>query len=670
VVRCVIGSLLRGSVAAVALAAGEDAKAADISVLMPVKAPIIATYDWSGAYFGGTVGYGRGRAQSTLFDPDPSSASNSFGSLFGGAQIGYNHLLSSRLLLGVEADVAFPNFLGADDVVSSRTTAQTDVARKVDSIGTLRGRVGYTFNHWLIYATGGFAWSQARFLQMPGIVNDADKALRLATGWTLGAGAEVAFAPNWTARLEYLYSRFGDVTATFPSGTRYESGFDIHMLRLGLNRQLFRPDPASSAARDAFGGGWSADGNWNIHGQMTLVGQGYRHFRSPYEGENSLSGANQARNTASYTAFIGFRPWEGGEIYLNPELMQGFGLSDVRGVAGFPNGEAQKSDFPAPRFNMARMFLRQTYGLGGEQETMEDGPNQLAGKQDISRVTVTVGKFAVPDLFNGNAYANDPRTTFLNWNMYGGGSYDWTMDKLSWTWGAVVELNQKHWALRAGYFVLPVESNSNMFDTHIPERGQYTAELELRYQLFSQPGKFRLFGWLNHGFMGKYADALALAATTANVPDLALTRQVRTNYGIVANLEQAITDDLGIFSRATWSPGQIEIMGWTDCSESFSLGSVLKGTSWGRPDDKIGVAGLVEGLSPEARSYLAAGGLGILIGDGRLNYREEKILEAYYSYGFNKWTALTFDYQLIMDPGYNADRGPVSVFSGRFHAEF
>jgi len=458
------------------------------------------------------------------------------------------------------------------------------------------------------------------------------------------------------------------MTAAFPSGTRYETSFDIHMLRLGLNRQLFRSDTIAPAGKA--GDPWIADGSWNIHGQVTLVGQGYRHFRSPYEGPNSLSGANQARNTGSATAFIGLRAWDGGEIYLNPELMQGFGLSDVRGVAGFPNGEAQKSDFPKPRFNMARMFLRQTFGLGGEQETMEDGPNQLAGKQDISRITVTVGKFAVPDLFNGNVYANDPRTTFLNWNMYGGGSYDWTMDKLSWTWGAVVELNQKHWALRAGYFLLPVESNSNMFDTHIPDRGQYTAELELRYQLFSQPGKLRLFGWLNHGFMGRYADALALPMTTPNYPDIALTRQVRTNYGFVASLEQAITDDLGVFSRATWSPGQIEIMGWTDCSESFSLGTVLKGTSWGRPGDKIGVAGLVEGLSPEARTYFAAGGLGILIGDGKLNYREEKILEAYYAYGFNNWTTLTLDYQLIVNPGYNADRGPVSVYSARFHAEF
>jgi high affinity Mn2+ porin len=177
-------------------------------------------------------------------------------------------------------------------------------------------------------------------------------------------------------------------------------------------------------------------------------------------------------------------------------------------------------------------------------------------------------------------------------------------------------------------------------------------------------------GWVNHGTMGGYSDALALPVASPNYPDITLTRQVRTNYGFVVNAEQAITADLGVFSRASWSPGLVEIIGWTDCDQSLSFGAVLKGTAWGRPDDKIGVAGVVEGLSPEARSYFAAGGLGILIGDGALNYRQERVLEAYYAYSLNKWTTLTFDYQLIDNPGYNADRGPVSIYAGRLHAAF
>lgn len=590
--------------------------------------------------------------------------------MFGGFHAGYNYQWPSRLLLGVEADVAFPNFLETDDVVLSRpTTHGSTVYERLDYIATLRARAGRAFDRWMIYGTGGVAWSQARFAETFDASGFNNEILRPRMGWTLGAGIEAIVTPQWTARLEYLHYWLGSANAPFASGADLRSTQNIDAVRVGLNWH-----PAGSSSRLPSPG--AADGplldpaRWNIHGQSTLIGQGYFRFRSPYEGANSLSGNAQAKNTGSATAFIGFRAWEGGEIYVNPEIMQGFGLSDVHGVAGFPNGEAQKSNFPIPRFNMARLFLRQTFGLGGEQETIADGANQLAGKQDISRVTVTVGKFAVPDIFDGNAYANDPRTTFLNWNIYGGGSYDWTMDKLSWTWGGIVDLNQKYWALRTGYFLLPATSNSNFFDKHAPERGEYVAELELRYALAARPGKLRVFGWLNHGLMGGYTDALALPPTSPNYPDIALTRRVRTNYGVVVSAEQAITEDVGVFSRASWSPGLVEIAGWTDCDASISLGAVVKGTAWGRPADRIGIAGVAESLSPQARAYFAAGGLGILIGDGRLNYRPEKILETYYAYAINDWTTLSFDYQYVRNPGYNADRGPVSIFAGRLHFEF
>ncbi len=411
--------------------------------------------------------------------------------------------------------------------------------------------------------------------------------------------------------------------------------------------------------------------NWNIHGQTTFVGQGYPAFHSPYEGANSLSGVGQFRNTVSATAFFGLRLWSGAQFYFNPELMQGFGLNGTHGLAGFPNGEAQKSNFPIPRFNAARAFISQTIGLGGEREVIADGPNQLPGARDVSRLTVTVGKLAVTDYFLLNTYAGEPRTRFLNWNIYGGGAYDWTMDLLSWTWGGLVDLNQKHWALRAGYFLLPVESNTNYFDTHLFRHGQYTAELDIRYGVPNRPGKLQLFGWLSYGNIGSYGDAVAQPRSTPSYPDVALTRgRDRSNYGFVLSLEQAVSNDLGMFSRVSWSPELVESMGWTDCGESVSLGATLAGSSWHRPNDSIGLAGVIEGLSPTARRYFEAGGMGILIGDGRMNYRPEKVLEAYYAYGPVTSATLTFDYQLFVDPAYNADRGPVSIFALRAHGAF
>jgi len=627
------------------------------------KTPAEAVWTWTGLYIGGHVGYSRGWVSNTLVDSNPAisptTSAPTFGSMYGGFQAGYNYLLPSRLVLGVEADVSFPNFFDNGLAAGLGTAAGTAVTDQVDYVATLRGRMGYAFGHWLVYATGGYARSQARLGETPGLLADQDRVLHSHTGWAAGMGAEVAIAADWTAKLEYLYYHFGDVAGTFPSGTSYKSSFDLQTVRLGLNRQLGWANPGS-------GGSWSSDsqllasGNWNVHGQLTFIGQGYGQFHSPYFGDNSLFGGGQYKNTTSATAFIGMRPWAGTEIYVDPEWMQGNGLSDTFGLGGFPNGEAQKSGFPIPRMNIGRVFVRQTFGLGGEQETMEDGPNQLAGKQDISRITVTVGKFQVTDLFDNNAYSHDSRTSFLNWNLQCCGAYDWDMDKVGYTWGAAIDFNQKYWAFRVGYFLLPVLSNDNRFDTQITKHGETVAELELRYSLFSQPGKLRLMAWANVGNAGSYSEALAEPLDTPNYPDITLTRNTRINYGVVVNVEQAVTDRLGLFSRTSWNAGKTEMLGWTDCNESFSLGAVLKGKAWGRPDDKIGLAGVIDGLSPEARAYFAAGGNGILIGDGQLNYRREKIIEAYYAYKLNKWSVLTIDYQFITDPAYNADRGPVS----------
>ena len=617
------------------------------------------TIDWTGFHVGGHSGYSFGTVRSGV---DGATTSNGFGSQISGFQTGFDYQLPSRLVLGAEADITFPNFL-TDGIISQRPTARSGLETQIEDLGTVRARVGYAFGKFLVYGTGGFAWSQGQFTESPGPVNSQDQIMRLRTGWAAGLGAEVAITPDWAARAEYLHAGLGSTTVIFPSGTRYQSSFDINMLRLGVDYRFGGPEQPSVDPLI------SSD-DWNIHGQLTLIGQGYPPFHSPYEGPQSLSGHSQFTNTLSQTTYMGFRPWDGTEFYVDPELMQGYGLSGTYGVAGFPNGEAQKSGFPYPRANIARVFIRQVFGLGGEQEDVEDGPNQLPGKRDISRITVSVGKFPVLDGFDVNGYANDPREDFLNWNIYGGGSYDVTMDKVGYTWGAFVELNQPAWAVRAGYFLAPTTSNANTFDMRIPGRGEYAAEMELRYTVFSQPGKARLFGWVNNSTAGNYADAVALPLASANYPDISQTRKVRSNPGFVFNIEQAITGDLGVFSRISWDGGQTEKIGWTDCDESLSLGAVLKGGSWGRPDDVIGLGGVIEGLSNNARAYFAAGGLGILIGDGQLRYRTERVLETFYSYAVTKSVALTADYQLIVNPAYNADRGPASIFAGRLHAEF
>jgi len=650
------------------------AQAADATVpppQLPLKAPPApaSSFDWTGFYVGGHVGYSRGNARVNLVDDDVTNFSHAFGSVTAGLQGGYNYVLPSRLLLGVEADMSFPNHLAADDLAWFRTTPDTDIAEKIEFMSTVRGRLGYAFDHWMVYATGGFAWSLGRFLQTPGVVDDLDKTLHLHTGWAAGTGAEFAIAPNWIARLEYLYTNFGHADVLFPSGTTAGSAYDVHTIRGGLNYKL----GSSTAYAPDFAASQTQFPNWEIHGQTTYIQQGYPAFRSPYLGENSFTPWAQTRATWTASAFLGLKLWDGGELYYNPELLQGFGLHNTTGAAGFPNGEAQKSNFPYPRYSTSRLFLRQTFGLGGEQETVESDYGQMAGKRDVSRVTVQVGRFPVHDIFDTNAYSMDPREDFMNWSIWAAGAFDYPADKIGLGYGAVAELNEKYWALRVGYFLAANEPNGNEFDMELFRRGAYVAELETRYSLLSRPGKFRVGIWADTYFSGSYSEAVDLTLLNPGLDPtdaIRLTRTGRTKYGYYLNFEQAVTDDIGVFGRWSWNNGKNEIQAFTDIDSSLSVGTSIKGTAWSRPDDKVGLAGAINGLSTDHRNYLAAGGLGILIGDGRLNYRPEKIIETFYAMNVINGVMLTFDYQFITDLAHNADRGPVSIFTARLHGEF
>jgi len=632
---------------------------------MPLKAPPIqSVFDWTGFYIGAHTGYSRGSSNAVLSDPASTATSNFFGGVIGGVQAGYNVRLPSGMLLGVEADITFPNYLTSNSVVSSLATARSALTEQWDYVATARGRVGYATGPWLAYATGGLAWAGERFLNSPAVGSD-EKVLNTRLGWAAGGGVEYAFAPHWSARLEYLYSRFEKADIAFPSGAHYTSTLDFQALRLGLNRKIDWPGSGNLTPKISLTDPESD--RWEIHGQTTFLPQGYPAFHAPYSGPNSLTPAPQLQETWSNSLYLNARLWEGGEVYYNPELLQGFGLNDTVGVAGFPSGEAQKSNFPYPHYNTSRLFVRQTFGFGGEQEDLASGPMQLAGKADVSRLTLQAGKFSVIDVFDGNSYAKDSRKDFMNWSIWAPGAFDYTADKLGLSYGATAELNQKQWALRSGYFLMDAVSNSNNFDTNVFRRGEYVIELETRYSLLSQPGKLRTIAWLNSAFSGSYRETLDNPAFGV---DIAQTRTGRIKYGYVINLEQALSDEVGLFGRWSWNDGKTEIMAFTDIDASLSLGASIKGTKWDRPDDVIGIGGAINALSRNHRDFIAAGGLGPLIGDGQLNYRRERILETYYAFALNKALTFTADYQFVANPAYNADRGPVSIFSGRLHGEF
>jgi len=403
-----------------------------------------------------------------------------------------------------------------------------------------------------------------------------------------------------------------------------------------------------------------------VHFEGTTIVQGHPSFHSPYRGAESLSPKNDSRETITLNPDFGYRPWAGAEAYFDPEWDQGFGLDRATGLAGFPNGDSQKGGFHTPKFNVARLFISQTFGFGGEQEYIDPDMHQLGGWKDVDRLTITGGKFSIPDFFDNNAYSHGARTQFLNWALMDGGAFDYAGDLKGYTEGLVIELNQKNWAVRGAYTLEDEHPNDHNMDPRFTKKFGSVLEFEGRYKLYDQAGTVRVTPFLNRAYTGDFREAVAR-------PDGDITKTLRDRweYGYILNLEQAVTDDLGVFARYSWNDGKTQIMSFTDISTSYSAGLSLKGTRWGRPDDTVGVAGVIDRISNAERAFLANGGLGILVGDGQLpRYKDENIVESYYSYKVIQPVDLSLDYQLFTNPAYNPDRGPVHVLSARVHVKF
>jgi high affinity Mn2+ porin len=410
--------------------------------------------------------------------------------------------------------------------------------------------------------------------------------------------------------------------------------------------------------------------NWAIHGQATITWELQPAFRSPYQGPHSLSPAANGRETIDATLYAGFRPWPGAEIWINPEVDQGFGLSDTFGVAGYPSGEAFKVGKVDPYVLVQRGFLRQTIDLGGETEKLEPDLNQLGGTQTANRLVFTIGKYSIVDIFDTNTYAHDPRNDFFNWSIIDQGAFDYAANAWGFTYGGAAEWYQDRWTIRAGAFDLSQAPNTIAL-SHGFGQGQFVSEVEERHTLWGQPGKLKLLYWLTRGNLGTYLDAIALGASTGETPSTAAVRRFRTKDGFGLNLEQQIAADFGVFARASLSRGTVEEVDFTDINQSISAGLALTGSRWGRPDDTVGIAGAANRISHQGKLYLAAGGLGGIIGDGRLpNAGPEQILEAYYRVAVFSFAHVAFDHQFINHPAYNRDRGPVSIFAIRAHVGF
>ena len=676
------------------------AAAADIATVTQ-KTPaagIPPAFDWNGWYLGAHLAAISGASDWSAAPLNAPSLARSFnlpfnfdfmagtGSYGLGLQTGYNHVFQSRVLLGIETGFTAPN----SDVVSSSTipssiqggqTVVTPAAGRVAyneaviEYGSVRGRVGYAFDRFLLYGTGGFAWSYDQVtrsqLASPGggavAAGTIDPQQMWRLGWAAGIGVEIPVTDKWSATAEYLWTGFPNKTATFTAGTEvYQSSLTMESIRVGLNYHLDVDNPVPELLTK--GPSALETDRFAFHAQATYTSQYDPPFRAPYSGPNSLA-PNMGRETTDVTVFAGLKLWAGAELWINPEIDQGFGLSGTLGAAGFPSAEAYKVGSSYPYTRLQRAFVRQTIDLGGDGQKVDSGINQFSGSQTSDRLVITVGKFGVVDVFDTNKYAHDPRSDFLNWSIVDTGTFDYAADAWAYTVGGAVEWYTGPWTFRAGVFDMSIAPNTTTLDSRFGQF-QLDGEIERRYSIFGQPGKIAITGFLTRARMGSFQDAILLAAITGGPADIAAVRMYQSRGGVSMNLEQQLMENVGFFARAGWADGTKEPYEFTDIDRTIAAGLSISGKLWGRNDDTLGLAGVVNGISGIHQAFLNDGGLGILVGDGQLPHPgNEGIFEAYYSL---PWFAskVTFDYQLIVNPAYNRDRGPVSVLSARVHWQY
>ena len=408
---------------------------------------------------------------------------------------------------------------------------------------------------------------------------------------------------------------------------------------------------------------------FSLHFQSTMVTAYHPAFSAKYSGPNSLSSSSESATALVSTLYADRRLWPGGEFLFDPEISGGKGLSSTLGVAAFPTGIVYRVGDPAPAAYIARVAISQTFGLGGGRVTNEAGANELADIRDRDVFAITVGRVSVEDVFDGNRDAHDATERFFNWALFASGAWDYPADTRGYTWGVMADLAVDWWSARAGIALEPKSANEATMDWRVGKSHGLMAEYEARYTVNGQHGALSTLVFLNSARMGKYSQVLSDPARYNN--DIVETRaDGRLKYGMAVSIEQQLRHGTGMFLRLSANDGATESWAFTEIDRSAALGVVQDGALWHRERDEAGAAFVLNGLSSPHRAYLAGGGLGFILGDGALNYAPEMQFDTYYKLSLADNVSFSAIYQPVINPGYNRDRGPVHVVTGRLHVAF
>jgi hypothetical protein len=414
-------------------------------------------------------------------------------------------------------------------------------------------------------------------------------------------------------------------------------------------------------------------GRYWVSGQMNFILQWHPSFPAPYSGPNSLRPGPEHALSQLCTLYTGYQLTKTTEILFAPEITGGHGISDALGVAGFPNLDVVRNPDLGAAPYISRLMIHQIIPLSSERVLATRGPLSLATELPARRLEIRLGKFSLVESFDLNSVGADSHLQFMNWTVDNNGAYDYAANTRGYTDGILIEFQDRRWGARYAETLMPKVANGIQLDADVFRARAENFEFEVRRSVVPhRNGTLRLLGYVNHANMGSYRVAVNnfLAGKTA-APDItAHSLQTTIKYGFGVNFEQQLNNWLTAYGRWGWSEGQHESFAYTEVDQTAAFGAGLDGKLWQRRLDRAGVTVVSNGISRDHQLYLALGGKGFLLGDGRLTYGRENILESYYTAHLWRGLFASMDLQHINNPGYNRDRGPVVVPGLRLHVEF
>ncbi len=422
-----------------------------------------------------------------------------------------------------------------------------------------------------------------------------------------------------------------------------------------------------------------------LSGQANFIFQALPGFHADYSGAHSLGPDYEKATSRVMTLYTGVRFFNSFEVLVDIEEAGGAALSQGFGLAGNTDLDIVRNPALSKAPYLGRAMIHKVFALSSNKNNDKDNNNDkktiknertflsLFDELPARRLEVRVGKFSMPDFFDLNSVGSDTHLQFINWTVDNNGAWDYAADTRGYTVGALADYEDRNWGLRLGEALMPKVANGIDLVWRPWQVHAENIEYELRHGVLpKKPGVVRLLAYVNHANMGVYRDAVnQFREALVSVPDITHHPwHITSKYGFGVNLEQNLTPSVTAYARWGWDNGKTESFAYTEVDSTFNQGVGFAGALWDRKQDRAGIAFVSNGIKKDHQTYLSDGGQGFLLGDGGLNYGRENILEAYYTAHIWRGIYLAPGVQHIDNPGYNRDRGPVTVPTLRAHVEF